>query len=420
MFLNLEKQRLNSLLFTSDLDILILALKLLLRPSQQYSAQPAVSQALNISTPRLLSLAKRWPHLREYGIDLVDLANVQGSSEIDALPTEAREVNFSFYRTDVGSSQTKSDADSGEPSSSRKPSSTTPIASGAVVVHLDESTLQSKPSMEVLADATRTHEIPESEKFELLCRIRAATTLGKGREAQREKLVHVRLLAIAIFGHTHPESQALSTIFLFEPDLIPHVAELLHVGRGASIQIQTAAIAALDAMARYRSKVHEVLTSVNAGVNHGILMGLLRKTVSDISSADCKTPHNFVEALLSFVTFIASHASGGNMIVGAGLIPLLIQILENRLPTRLQVVSKTMQLIDNVLYSFANAFTLFCNSHGVEALVDRIEVSTPLYPMWRDSHCSSSLKWIWISVNTAISRNLVRYLVRMVCQVYAI
>ncbi|KAJ3790759.1 hypothetical protein GGU10DRAFT_281593 [Lentinula aff. detonsa] len=370
--------RLNSILFTSDLDILILALKLLLRPSQQYSAQPAVSQALNISTPRLLALAKRWPHLREYGIDLVDLANETGSSDIDALPNEAREVNFSFYRTEASSSQSKSETESNDLFSSRKLSSTTSTTTGAIAVHLDEQTLQSKPAMEVLADAIRTHEIPDSEKFELLCRIRAATTLAKGHEIEREKLVHVRLLSIAIFGHTHPESQALSTLFLFEPDLIPHVAELLHVGRGISVYIQTAAIAALDAMARYRSKVHEVLTSVNAGVNHGILMGLLRKTISDISSPDCKIPHSFVEALLSFVTFIASHASGGNMIVGAGLIPLLIQILENRLPTRLQVVSKTMQLIDNVLYSFANAFTVFCNSHGVEALVDRIEFEVDL------------------------------------------
>ncbi|KAJ4483401.1 hypothetical protein J3R30DRAFT_3834848 [Lentinula aciculospora] len=370
--------RLNSFLFTSDLDILVLALKLLLRPSQQYSAQPAVSQALNISTPRLLSLAKRWPHLREYGIDLVDLANEQGSSEIEALPEDAREVKFSFYRTDAGSSQIKPEAETGDLSSSQKLSSTTPISTGAVVVHLDEQSLQSKPAMEVLADAVRTHEIPDSEKFDLLCRIRAATTLAKGREAEREKLVLIRLLSIAIFGHTHPESQALSTLFLFEPDLIPHVAELLHVGRGISVHIQTAAIAALDAMARYRSKVHEVLTSVNAGVNHGILMALLRKTISDISSPDCKIPHSFVEALLSFVTFIASHASGGNMIVGAGLIPLLIQILENRLPMRLTVVSKTMQLVDNVLYSFANAFAVFCNSHGVEALVDRIEFEVDL------------------------------------------
>ena len=34
-----------------------------------------------------------------------------------------------------------------------------------------------------------------------------------------------------------------------------------------------------------------------------------------------------------------------------------------------------MQLLDNVLYGYTNAFTLFCNARGVEILVDRIEVS---------------------------------------------
>ena len=62
------------------------------------------------------------------------------------------------------------------------------------------------------------------------------------------------------------------------------------------------------------------------------------------------------------------------MVVGAGLIPLLIQIMENKLHNRLPVISKTMQLVDNILYSFTNAFSLFCASRGVNVLVERIEV----------------------------------------------
>ncbi|KAK7472586.1 E3 ubiquitin-protein ligase tom1 [Stygiomarasmius scandens] len=367
--------RLNSLLFTADVDVLILALQLLLRPSQQYSAQPAVSQALNISTPRLLSLAKRWPHLREYGISLVDLANSQKSSEIDALPAETREVNFSFYRTDTSATnKNEPDANEASQSSPRKqapPSSS--FSSGAVNIHIDEQTLQTKPVMSILAETISTYSVPDSEKFELLCRIRSAAALRKGHETEREKLVTVRLLAMAIFGHTHSESQASSSLFLYEPDLITHIAELLQVDRGIPVQAQTAAVAALDALARYRSKIQEALTSVNAGVNHGILMTLIRKTVTDIADPTCALPNSFAEALLSFVTFIASHSSGGNMVVGAGLIPLLIQIIENKLPSRLSVVSKSMQLVDNVLYSFTNAFNLFCTSRGVEALVERIE-----------------------------------------------
>ena len=350
-----------------------MALNLLLRPSQQYSAQPAVSHALSISTTRLQSLARRLPQLREYGIGLVDLASNKGIDESEGVPLEAREVNFSFYRTEITGSEPDKKGDEGvdAPSNSQHHVVT---SSSAVHLRLDERQVISQPVMNVLADAIQTHSVPDSETFELLCRIRAAASLSSSNRADREKLVIIRLLAIAIYGHTHSESQATSALFLYEPALVAHVAELLQVDQGIPTPVQTAAIAALDALARYKNKVQEVLTAVNAGVNHGILMALVRTMVAEVANPDSLLPHTFVEALLSFITYIASHASGGNMIVGAGLIPLLIQAIENRSPFRLLVVSKTMQLVDNVLYSFTNAFSLFCASRGVEVLVERIEV----------------------------------------------
>lgn len=369
---------------TSDLDILVLALNLLLRPAQQYSAQPAVTRALSISTHRLQSLGKRWSNLREYDVSLVDLVTDQGKPVLDALPIEAREVQFKFYNTGKAK-QSKDRANEMEidlPESSQTsqrplaPVSTASSsqAAGATTLYFDTQTLSSKGAMDILADCVDTYNVPEDERFELMCRIRAAQALLPGREEDREKLLIARLLATAIFVHTHPEAQTTSALFLYEPDLIPHVAELLALDRNVPISIQTAAVAALDAMARYRTKVQDVLAAVNAGVNHGTLMALLRKTVAEVAIPESTLPHSFVEALLSFVIFLASHAAGGNMVVGAGLIPLLIQIIENRLPHRLPVVSKTMQLVDNVLYSFGNAFQLFCNNRGVEVLVDRIEV----------------------------------------------
>jgi E3 ubiquitin-protein ligase HUWE1 len=379
-------QRINSLLSTSDLDILILALNLLLRPAQQYSAQPAVSRALNISTHRLQSLGKRWSNLREYDVSLVDLVTDQGRPILEALPAEAREVQFKFYNT--GKAKRAKDRTNemevdplpehsqASPQRPLAPISTASFSqpAGAVTLYFDTQTLSSKGAMDILADCIDTYNVPEDERFELMCRIRAAQALLPGREEEREKLVVARLLATAIFVHTHPEAQTASALFLYEPDLIPHVAELLALDRNVPIAVQTAAVATLDAMARYRNKVQDVLAAVNAGVNHGTLMALLRKTVAEVATPDSTLPHSFVEALLSFVIFLASHAAGGNMVVGAGLIPLLIQIIENRLPQRLAVVSKTMQLVDNVLYSFGNAFQLFCNNRGVEVLVDRIEV----------------------------------------------
>ena len=335
-----------------------------------------MSHALSISTARLQSLAKRWPHLREHGISLVDLAGGKGG--VEGVPSEAREVNFSFYRTDPTAMEGERKTEDISDASRRKIQTAVP-SSSAVQFHLDEHTITAQPAMNVLADATQAYSVPDSETFELLCRIRSAAALAEGKKTEREKLVIVRLLAIAIYGHTHSESQATSALFLYEPDLIAHIAELLHVDEGLPTIVQTAAIAALDALARYKNKVQEVLTAVNAGVNHGILMALVRNMVLEVGKPESKLPHAFVEALLSFITYIASHASGGNMIVGAGLIPLLIQLMENRLPLRLSAVSKTMQLVDNVLYSFANAFSLFCSSRGVDVLVERIEVYISIF-----------------------------------------
>ncbi|KAJ3575128.1 hypothetical protein NP233_g1305 [Leucocoprinus birnbaumii] len=370
--------RLNSLLLCSDLDIVLLSLNVLLRPAQQYSSQSSVTHVLNLATPRLLVLAKRWPHLREYGIRLVDLVSSNRRAEIEGLPLDAREVSFSFYRTDVGAGATQpKEKEEGEPPVTPLKSPTTTAqntpSTGPVNVPIPESTLLAQPSMKILADSIRTYEIPEEEKYELLNRIRISQALQKDNEAERGKLVIARLLSIAIYAHTHSESQTTSSFFLYEPDLISSVAELLHVEYDVPVSVQTAALAVLDAFTRYRNRCQEVLTAVNAGVNHGILMALFRKTVNDVANPSSSLPQSFVEALLQLITLIATHTSGVNMIVGAGLIPLLVQIVENRLPNRLAIVSKTLQLIDSVLYSFQNGFTLFCAVGGVNILVGRIE-----------------------------------------------
>ena len=362
-------------MFTSDLDILVMTLHLLLRPSQQYSSQPALSHSLHISTSRLESLARAPPSLREHGVEMIDLVAECSDRRMKNLPAEVGEVNFTFYKIgDDHSEKEGIEADIFE----TKPSSSRPVASGSShshTIHLGPLSTSSQTSMQILADAIQTHQVPDNDKYELLCRIRAARAMDPDREEERENLVIARLLSIAVYAHTHPETQAQSSLFLYDADLVNRIAELLQLDRGISVKVQTAALGALDALARYRSKIQEVLAAVNAGVNHGTLMSLFRKTVLDITDPESNLPNSLADALLSFIIYIASHSAGGNMVVGAGLIPLLIQVIGITNSTRLPVVSKTMQLIDNVLYGFMNAFTLFCNGHGVEALTDRIQVS---------------------------------------------
>ena len=111
-------------------------------------------------------------------------------------------------------------------------------------------------------------------------------------------------------------------------------------------------------------------------------MSLFRKTVSDISKAEMTLPSLFMDPHLSFVTYIASHRGGGNSIVGAGPVPLLVQIIGITHEQRPSIVSKAVQLIDNVLYGYTVALTMLCNNRDVETLTDRIKVRALVIDWW--------------------------------------
>ena len=193
---NNQEQRLSSLLFTSDLDVLVADLQLLLRPAQQYSAQASMSHALNISTPRLQALAKRWPNLREHGLEFVDLASDKKYPQVEALPPEASQVNFAFYRRSTQEEKKAVNATEGDvfDAQQRKPATTAPV-----LVHLGPLAQSTKSTMNILADTIETYSVPDEEKFDLMCRIRVARALSKERHGERVQLVIIRLLAIAVF-----------------------------------------------------------------------------------------------------------------------------------------------------------------------------------------------------------------------------
>ncbi|KAF8320698.1 hypothetical protein DL93DRAFT_2163683 [Clavulina sp. PMI_390] len=391
--------RINSLLFCEDTDVIISALQLLLRPSQQYSTQPSAAQLNSISAKRLTSLASRWPISRENNLDFIDLYD---ASKLDPeVPADAASVSYTFYRKadpSAASSIPTTAAPPSEPvtpvrpkatSSSAAPTTPTPAvapgpvdttntsssAGGMVTIHIDSLLDSDKRPVLILAEEIEKHNIPDDVKFELLLRIRCAAALGPGasKQHERENLAIIRLLAIAIFAHTLNENEAQKSFFLYEPEVIQHVAELLHPDRSIAVPIQTAAIAALDGLARYRNKSSEVLAAVNAGVTHGILMSLMRRTLAQLTDITVSVNPDLPDALFGFANFIASTPQGGPSLVGAGIVPLLIQLLQIQHPSRIQILVKVPNLIDVMLYGYGNGFQGFVANRGVEVLLSRIE-----------------------------------------------
>ena len=298
------------------------ALQLLLRPSQQYSSQPSVSHTQNVSTKRLASLAIRWSSIKEHGVNVTDILNPQKAVD---LPKAASQVAFMYYAKSqptivnknegsVTQTPTKSKAPSTPVPTTSTPgtssSQVTPGSNGTVTIHTSSLADSEKRAVDLLAEQLEKHEIPEDDKFDLLCRIRVALSLGSGTEKrkERENAAVIRLLALAVYGkmyrfyhrtpcscyvlfaaHTMPESEAQSAFFIYEPDIISEIAALLQPENCIPIIIQTAAIAALDGFARYRNKTSEVLSATNAGVTHGILMTLVRRLVHDLNDPQCRS-----------------------------------------------------------------------------------------------------------------------------------
>jgi len=202
--------------------VLIASLKVILRPAQQYSSQPPSAHTSNISSTRLQNLAQSWSILREQGIELHDLLDNSKPNPTIDLSTEAGDITFQFYRKTAeskvsGPSNNEqpegpailiseqptavSETSSPGPSTSVVPTqgSKQPIP-GLNTVHLPAVALSTKEPMHILADAVEEYDIPDEEKYPLLCKIRLAQALVPNKQQEREKITTARLLAIAIFG----------------------------------------------------------------------------------------------------------------------------------------------------------------------------------------------------------------------------
>ncbi|KAG0034694.1 hypothetical protein BGZ82_005652, partial [Podila clonocystis] len=387
-------EQLNDLLHSRDLDILEACLRLLLRPAQRHSAQRSARSIFTVSQERLLAIAHSWGS-KDYGLDLVQLA--EGSTDI---PERLSTLNFQFYRTI--SLPKLSDAPSPTPSTSvsstsapvassstitspskRRPSRSGPSSApgantesssateGMVVIHASDPSLLGQSDDEILSRLIQDYQIPEEHQFQLLCRIRIAT--GIRNPDRRRQLLTIRILAIAVMSHVLPEAVVLDKFFAFEPEIIQSLTDVIHPDHNMPFSLQTVALFALDGLAHLRGKQPDVLTAINASASHGVLLYALRKIVSGLDTDNVLYPQEFLDAMFAFLSFIISFQTGGNMVISAGLVPILLQLLTNKRVNQLKNITKTITVLDSLIYGFSTAFTSFCASNGINLLVARMK-----------------------------------------------
>ncbi|KAA1107112.1 hypothetical protein PGT21_002719 [Puccinia graminis f. sp. tritici] len=474
--------RLNDFLLTTDTDVLLANLRLILRSAQQWSVQHQdMNGGFGISHSRLLDLLQSWSSIggtETTSLTLVDLiqqslstpskaedSNMDINSVQSNPPRHSPEVNFLFYRK-VDPKPTNQPPPEAKPapdekgkgkdvltgpstSSSIQPSSsstqpvhapTTPTpkgrskdkssaphtsptqppapVEGLATIHVSADTIASgRRPQDILADLIEQHQLPIDCRFKLFHRIRIATALRNSLDVRRFAVV--RLLALAIYTHTTDETTAISKLFIYEPGLIAQLSELINLeigGDGLGGDIQAAAFYALEGISRYRGKIAEVAGAVGVSVSHGTLMQVVRKMAKELERERAACKDEFIDSLFCFLSCLQLSVYAGSLLVGAGVVPVLVDICKNSHPNQIGTVIRAVTNLDGLLYGFTSAFALFNQVDGLKVFVNRIkeEVDKAIAEHPIDATSSSKPSELLIGMLSHSSAGLLKALFRSI------
>ena len=298
-----DGQRLYDLLLTNDVDVLIATLLVILRPAQQYgTATPFESGYMTKIRQRLTSIFRSWDVFQGRGHTLASIAT-SDSLELD---DGFYHLHSSFY-----------------PLPPQNATSKRPKTQSLLRVDLgDVRTYDPASVSDKLQSVAEEHDMPPEEQFNVFNRTRLV--LQSKKEA-RQALLTARLLALACLASLSHDDAMHTSVFLYEPELVPQLAELLR--SNVPDMTVAAAILALDTCGKHRSKDQEVLSAVGYNTSHGTLMTQLRSLVSRLVGGE-SIINELVDAAFSFIAFIATAQGHGGSLISAGLMPLLLDVLK--------------------------------------------------------------------------------------------
>jgi E3 ubiquitin-protein ligase HUWE1 len=146
------------------------------------------------------------------------------------------------------------------------------------------------------------------------------------------------------------EDPDTSSLFLYEPTIIAQLADLL--APNFDPVVQYAAVTALDACSRHRAKISEVLAALGANLTHGCLLELFRRITRRLvengenggyMSGSFLTTENvaydLVDAVFGLIANLSNTPTHCQILVGAGILPILLDLTQTRCDRRDNVSS---------------------------------------------------------------------------------
>ncbi|RKP21053.1 hypothetical protein ROZALSC1DRAFT_11927, partial [Rozella allomycis CSF55] len=181
-------------------------------------------------------------------------------------------------------------------------------------------------------------------------------------------------MSLTILGYVVTEEIANNSIFLYEPNIIKELPDLLDPERKVNWELRTAAVHALDGLGRYKNRFQEVLSGLNVSANHGVITFIFKKMQNCMEEGkELDFPHEFIEGLFSLISYLVTNNAGGNALISSGTVQTFVRFLQNKNEKFLKLNTKCLIVLDNLIYGFPTAFNIFCGAEGIVELVKRIE-----------------------------------------------
>ncbi|KAK4227997.1 putative E3 ubiquitin-protein ligase TOM1-like protein [Podospora fimiseda] len=230
-------------------------------------------------------------------------------------------------------------------------------------------------------------DMPKGSRYEFLHRLRICKAL-LGSSEDRQLALAVRLMAVTNLTYIYQDPVFAEKVLKQDNDeprryqLIYQLAELIHPSAdGAAntpLWLQAIAFAALLGIVNFHLKLPDVISALNANVNHGVLMYVIRKAVAsmkeDPSEEDdgkATVEDRWRTNLFKLIEGLAL-ARGGTDMSSSGLVEVLIEVLKFRNKTAERNWHIVLNFLDQYVYCYQGALGAFSSATGLDAIADLI------------------------------------------------
>lgn len=329
-----------------------------------------------------------------------DVPERAGQSSAPSTPTPLRRsttMTSSSHQTPRSARQISSDDSS--PAHPRTPATAgqdEPATPSHKVLEVPQSVVASTSIYDLLQRCPA--DMPKSSRYEYLNRLRVAKALLESPDSRQEALA-VRLLAINNLAFIYTEGIFVDKVLRQDNDeprryqLVYQLAELIHPSvdgrKNTPIWLQTIAFTLLEAVSNFGSRQSDVLSALNANVNHGVLLYVVRKAIAGMKEdppdedKGKQTPEDaWRNQLFSLTLHMALTPRVGQEMITAGVMEVLIEILNLRSKIASRNHNMVIAFLDSLVLGQQNAFQSFSTLPGLDSIsqliIDTVKIGIDL------------------------------------------